>query len=218
MIEEQIERELASTMKSKPDPKKRIIKSAATLIAKKGFSAVSVREITKSAKVNLAMVSYYFDGKTGILKEIISQFFEAYEKAIEDSLSKRMSLEKRITCFVKNLVSYIKDHKDIFKVAYYELPYDTPEIVEFRGQRIQQIRKVLWGHLFPEREIDNQIAPHLPIVGPAILSMVFSNFILEPVIKVAFDVEFDDAFYDSYTANISELILKGLPRFIEDLR
>ena len=85
-------------MTSKPDPKKRIIKSAARLIAKKGFSAVSVREITKSANVNLAMVSYYFDGKTGILKEIISQFFEAYEKAIEDSLSRRMSLEKRITC------------------------------------------------------------------------------------------------------------------------
>ena len=67
------------------EPKDRIILAASQLFAQKGYSSVGVREITKEAGVNSAMVSYYFGGKLGLLMEIMDRFFNLYEDAIERS-------------------------------------------------------------------------------------------------------------------------------------
>ena len=60
------------------NPKNRILAAAISLFAQKGFAAVGVREIAAEAGVNIAMISYYFDGKVGILKEILEEFFRRY--------------------------------------------------------------------------------------------------------------------------------------------
>lgn len=49
-----------------------IMKAALSLFAEKGFEAVSVREISKKSGHNLSMVSYYFGGKEGLYRAIIS--------------------------------------------------------------------------------------------------------------------------------------------------
>ena len=51
--------------------REKILKSAWKLFAKDGFEAVSVRDITQSAKVNLASVSYHFGSKSGLIQEIV---------------------------------------------------------------------------------------------------------------------------------------------------
>jgi DNA-binding transcriptional regulator YbjK len=38
----------------------KLIKAAAPLFAKKGFASVSIRELAEAAKVNGALISYYF--------------------------------------------------------------------------------------------------------------------------------------------------------------
>jgi len=53
----------------------KILKVAEELFAKKGYEAVSVREIAKLADVNVSMVSYYFGGKEGLYKAIIESHF-----------------------------------------------------------------------------------------------------------------------------------------------
>lgn len=45
---------------------------ALKLFAQKGFEAVSVREIAKESGHNISMVSYYFGGKEGLYKTILS--------------------------------------------------------------------------------------------------------------------------------------------------
>ncbi len=71
--------------------------------------------------------------------------------------------------------------------------------------------------MFPEDEVDENIGPYLPIIGPAILSMVFSNFVLEPVIQAAFKIDLDESFYETYSKCLSTLITRGLTGFIADL-
>ena len=54
--------------------KKGIITSIAIdLFAKKGFSVTSMRDIAKAAKVNVALIYYYFKNKEEILYHIIEQ-------------------------------------------------------------------------------------------------------------------------------------------------
>jgi len=52
------------------DTKSRILAAAEALFAEKGYAAVSVREITHAAGVNLAAVNYHFGGKENLYLEV----------------------------------------------------------------------------------------------------------------------------------------------------
>lgn len=56
--------------------KDRIMDAAIRLFNQKGFSGTSVREIAKEANVNVAHISYYFQGKGGLLEQLVSDFMK----------------------------------------------------------------------------------------------------------------------------------------------
>jgi AcrR family transcriptional regulator len=199
------------------EPKDRIINAASQLFAQKGYASVGVREIAKKAEVNSAMISYYFGGKLALLVAIMDRFFELYVGAIETSFKLATPLEERVFALVKNLVTIIREHPNIFKIGFLELPYDIPEIAAIRGEKINMIRTLLGDNVFSELMVGPKAKEHMPIIGPAIMNMVFSNFIMGPSIQSAFQVQFDDEFYRMYARTITSLIMRGLPGCISSI-
>jgi AcrR family transcriptional regulator len=53
------------------DTRQRILQAAEMLFAEHGFDAVSMRDITALAKVNLASVNYHFGSKLALLAEVV---------------------------------------------------------------------------------------------------------------------------------------------------
>ena len=49
----------------------KILQVAETLFAEQGFDGTSIRNIAKEAKINIAMVSYYFGSKERLLESLI---------------------------------------------------------------------------------------------------------------------------------------------------
>lgn len=72
---------------NKPQDKREdILDVAERLFAEHGFEAVSVREISKAADINIAMVSYYFGSKEKLYEEVVHRKLissELIEKFIE---------------------------------------------------------------------------------------------------------------------------------------
>jgi AcrR family transcriptional regulator len=60
----------AFTSKKELSSKNKLLKSAETLFASKGYREVSVREIAARAGVNSALVGYYFGGKQELFNEV----------------------------------------------------------------------------------------------------------------------------------------------------
>lgn len=205
-------------MAKNSDSREKIIQAASHLFAQRGYSAIGVREIVKEANVNISMISYYFNGKAGILIEIINKFFDLYADAIENSFLKPLPLEEQIHVLVKNLVTVIRENHDIFKVAFLELPYDVPEIAEIRGNKINMIRFLLGEKIFNDLKVDEETEKYMLIIGPAIITMIFSNFIMGPSLQSAFVTKFNDTFYNDYTRVITSLIINGLPGTISQLK
>ena len=56
--------------------REKLIHSAEHLFAERGFDGVSVRDIATDAKVNSALVGYYFGGKEGLLAEVYARHCE----------------------------------------------------------------------------------------------------------------------------------------------
>lgn len=55
------------------DTRSKIISAAELLFADRGFDAVSIRDITSAANVNLALVNYHFGSKQALLSEVVTQ-------------------------------------------------------------------------------------------------------------------------------------------------
>ncbi len=57
-----------------------LIMTGARLFASKGYHAVSVRELTSEAGVNLATVSYHFGGKAGLYEAIFRYIITRHDE------------------------------------------------------------------------------------------------------------------------------------------
>jgi AcrR family transcriptional regulator len=56
------------------DTKTMLLDAGKHLFAQKGFHGVSVKEICERAKVNVSLVSYYFEGKEGLYQACLERF------------------------------------------------------------------------------------------------------------------------------------------------
>ncbi|MBB6452127.1 AcrR family transcriptional regulator [Salirhabdus euzebyi] len=63
--------------------KDKVAETAAHLFYLKGFHGTSVRDIATKAKVNVSMISYYFQNKQGLLEYLIVSYYEKYLEEIE---------------------------------------------------------------------------------------------------------------------------------------
>ena len=55
-----------------PSSRERILDSAATLFASRGYDGVSTRELARSARVNLSAIGYHFGGKDKLYREVLT--------------------------------------------------------------------------------------------------------------------------------------------------
>ncbi|CUH96657.1 hypothetical protein P22_2747 [Propionispora sp. 2/2-37] len=51
----------------------KLLKVATALFARKGFAAVTVRELTVAAQINISAISYYFNGKEGLYEAVLTE-------------------------------------------------------------------------------------------------------------------------------------------------
>ena len=88
------------------DTRQRLIDSAATLFADRGFQNVTVREICKASNANVAAVNYHFGDKAGLYRAVVTLAIAVMQETNE--LSQRagdgLSPEDQIRGFVRVFV------------------------------------------------------------------------------------------------------------------
>ena len=197
------------------DPKKRILEAAISLFSQKVFAAVGVREIAAEAGVNIAMISYYYDGKIGILKEILEEFFNRYMQVFEGIDDESKTPEACVRCLIHNIVHFVRENTELAMVSYNELPLDLPEIAELKAKKITTMIERISG-LVLRMGFDSIDVFVIAVVGPSLISSIFTNFRLRPVMKQVFPFKFDDAYYERYADTIATLFLDGIKGLSEE--
>ena len=195
--------------KEKREPKQRILKAAISLFAQRGFASVGVREIAKEADVNIAMISYYYEGKIGILKAVLEEFFERYCQMLRDAVDEGKSSEESIRLLIKHIVEFLRGNTEIAIVAYNELPLDLPELTALKAEKITQMIGIMSG-LIRRFGLDPEDTHLLGMIGPSLISMIFMNFRIKSILKNVFNVKFDDAYYNEFSETIATLFLSGI--------
>jgi len=111
------------TAKTKPVPRKRdreatkskLLKAGLEIFSKIGFDAATTQMVAKKAGVNEALISRYFEGKSGLLTDIIIAFIKEGEQAQEYPAG--ASLEEEITNFMVFHFEHDLKNRDFLRVA-----------------------------------------------------------------------------------------------------
>lgn len=191
------------------EPRQRIQDAAISLFSQKGFAAIGVREIASAAEVNIAMISYYFKGKVGILKAIIEDFFDRLSEIFDHVDDKSKSPEECARLMIHNLISFVRENTELTMVTYNELPLDFPEIAEMKAEKISDLIQNISG-LVHRFGLDPKDIYQIGVIGPSLIATIFTNFRFKPVLKRVFKFEFNDAYYEKITNTISTLFLFGI--------
>ncbi len=195
--------------------KEKIFNTAVKLFARKGYTGVGLREISKEAGVNISMTSYYYNGKAGILREIFERFYELFHKVVEDSLNSERSIEDNIKEYVRNSVRFYINEPDLVKVVYRELPIDMPELSELKVEKMKRLQGV--ARKFVLGEGTSSVTPYFYLVFPALTNMLLSSFQLHPVFRKIYNIPYDENFIENYSETLSSLFLYGFMNFHNNL-
>jgi AcrR family transcriptional regulator len=206
--------------------KRRIFNSAVSLFARKGYSAVGVREIAREARVNISMINYYFGGKVGLLKDIVNECYDKYFQVIKGSGDRNTPVEEHVRTLVKGVVDFFRENTELALVAFGAMPVDIPEIVDLKVKWVIGYTEGL-KELHQKFGIDHKDVAYEAVVRralPAMMVMHFQGmyawkFILQepgrhpatkeylkrvPVPKI------DDAFFDHFSDVLADLFLYGV--------
>jgi AcrR family transcriptional regulator len=92
---------------AEPKTRERIREAAEQLFSEHGFRRVTVRDISRAARVNVAAVSYHFGDKMGLYQEVVQIAIEAMRGTTEAArrAGEGLAPEERLRVFVATFVS-----------------------------------------------------------------------------------------------------------------
>jgi AcrR family transcriptional regulator len=201
------------------EPKEKILRTATQLFARKSYASVGIREIAQTAEVNSAMISYYFGGKHGILREIYGVFVESYRQVFYQALEHTRSFEGFYRDFLRRIILDFRDKAPIYVVCISEFGTDIPEVQDIKVKFTEEA-DILLANIAVKFQVDMSSLDFLKeAFGPiAILNSVLGMLIF----KVATDPEqvlnADKTFYEGYAAVMTELFLYGVMGVLESGR
>lgn len=112
---------LKETKKNKIETKKKIMKAAYKEFAERGFDGARMQKIAERAKINKAMLHYYFKDKETLYETVMEYFHNLFDQIIAE---KNVDAKDRIT-FLRQTVN-----------AYYEIFFEYPEFKKIFMQEI----------------------------------------------------------------------------------
>jgi AcrR family transcriptional regulator len=198
------------------DTKQKILDAATLLFAQKGYHAVGIREITKTADVNIAMVNYHFSGKIGILKEIINIAYEKHQKAITEA-DIGSPVETHIRLVIKNYIDFFRNNTALALVAFDTVPFDIPEIIELKLSWAQHHMQLLCK-LFDKLGLDLTNKAHADLFNGLLGNIILTHFRGRYSWEMASQQQcpdYNDDFYEEFTQTLTNFYLSGVKGVIK---
>ena len=206
------------TKQTSGESRERILQAAVQLFARQGYGNTGLRELSREAGVNLAMVNYFFGSKKALLKEILDVFFTGYLQVARRELSGQDELACKLRRFIHSSITFFTTHRDYLLVTISELPHDDPEITEYKanwGRQMVDIMGVLSdpdGTDLPTK--NKQVIPPV-IFCSTLMSMMASRFLFKPVMEQVQPGQLAEISDENYADIISTIFLHGIEEKIQ---
>ena len=123
---------------SEIEPKQRIKEAALKLFARNGFNGTGLRDVAREANVNVAMISYYYGGKTELMKSFFDEYQDRLQHITIDAYSKSYEPEEMIRDTLKQIIVFTKENPDLCQITMNETNFSDEELHTYRINKIKK--------------------------------------------------------------------------------
>ena len=185
-----------------------ILKAGAKLFAKRSFDSVGIRDIANEAGVNSAMISYYFGGKVGLLREIFLRFDRLLSHESGLALEQATSQDDLIERFVNSVLDSARMNQDVYLAGLKELNHDSEDLHDLQEDFHSKAEAVLMANI-DRLGINIPEDPAFRTLGfTATLGMIFSDSLLGGGSCLN-----DDKMLEAYKQTIITILQSGMPKY-----
>jgi AcrR family transcriptional regulator len=103
------------------DKKIQILDVAEKLFSDKGFEGTSIRDISKEAKINIAMISYYFGSKERLLEALILYKTSDIKLQLDNLLKENLEPLDKVNKLIEIYINRINCNRGIYRILHFEL-------------------------------------------------------------------------------------------------
>jgi AcrR family transcriptional regulator len=107
----------------------KILSTAGSLFAEKGYRETSVEDIAKSAKVNKATIYYYSHSKANLLFEVAMTAMDALMDLAKPVIDSSLTPEKKLMVLVTNHIKWQTSHRRFAGIGQIERRNLTPKLL-----------------------------------------------------------------------------------------
>lgn len=130
------------------DKQIQILQVAEKLFAEKGFDGTSIRDISKKAEINVAMVSYYFGSKEKLLEAIMLYGTNDLKVKLENLFEEELSPLEKIDKYINLYVQKINSNKEMYKILHFEISsnkrtMDLQSFIEVKKGNLATLTKII---------------------------------------------------------------------------
>lgn len=98
-----------------------ILHAAEILFAEHGYDGTSVRDIAKSANINIAMISYYFGSKEKLLEALIVYRISDMRLQMENLYREDLTPLEKIDRLIELYIKRINANKGMYQIIHFEI-------------------------------------------------------------------------------------------------
>ena len=109
------------------DKQIQILEVAEILFAEKGFDGTSIRDISKVAKINIAMISYYFGSKERLLESLLFYRTSDLKNQLDHLILEELEPIDKINKLIELYINRINKNKGIYRILHFEFNSEKRE-------------------------------------------------------------------------------------------
>ncbi|MBP6180715.1 TetR family transcriptional regulator [Flavobacterium sp.] len=196
-------------MKSKfTDKQIQILEVAETLFAEKGFDGTSIRNIAKEAKINIAMVSYYFGSKERLLESLIFYRTSDLKNQLEHIIYEDIEPIEKINKLIELYINRINSNRGIYRILHFEFT------AKKRDQNLLAFSELKKGNLKSLESIIEEGQKKgvfrkdiiIPLITPTILGTFFHFHMNKPFFENLLNLKTEDLYNNYIKTNLTKHI------------
>ncbi len=204
--------------------REKIILAATEIFAEKGKHGATMDEIAKKAKVNKAMIYYFFSNRENMYIETFSYIFKKIIIDMAEKLAKKLDgvpdPEVMIQIIVKNHIKSFSEDMNHTKILIEALIHNPEEFKKVARDlknnhfALNSTKKDKHLERFFEKGIENgtlrKIEPTQTLIS--IMGMILIYFISKPISQIMLDIDVKNevSFLREREKSIVDLILHGI--------
>lgn len=194
------------------DKKIQILEVAEKLFSEKGFEGTSIRDISKHAKINIAMVSYYFGSKERLLESLIIYKTSDLKLQLENLLHENIEPLEKVNKLIEIYINRISCNKGIFRVLHFELTSKKIEksLIAFSELKRENLKSV--ETIIKQGQSQGVFRKDviIPLITPTIIGTYFhfhmNKFFFEELLNLNTEEMYNNYIKTSLTKHIQQTI------------